>query len=157
MATEVSGNPSFSCWSVIIIRSVWPVKMEKIGYPETSVSPYAARHPTSAKASPTSGWVIYHLYWASLFSQYTKRKHRPMERLQNMITAGRGGGHGKERKLLVRGWWKSVWILSLTQQSAADRVFCYERVLYHLHEIFPADGGSRFLWNVSKSVAKNTK
>jgi hypothetical protein len=74
-----------------------------------------------------------------------------MERLHTMITAGKEGRHGKESKLLGRGWWKCVWILSLTLQSAADRVLCYRLILYHLHEVVPADGGSRFLWNITKS------
>jgi len=68
-----------------------------------------------------------------------------MERLQT-ITVGRGGRHGEERKLLGRGWWKCVWILSLTQQPAAGRVFYYERAVYRVHAVFPSavpkrDGG----------------
>ena len=67
-----------------------------------------------------------------------------MERLET-ITAARGERHGEERKLLGTGWWKCVWILSLTQQSVADRAFCHERVVYGLHAVFPADGGRRIL------------
>jgi hypothetical protein len=156
MATDVSDKPSFPCWRVIIFRAVWPVKMEKIGYPETSVSPYATWHLRRTKASRTSGWLIYQLCWATLLSQWTKRKHRQMERLYTMITAGKGGRHGEKRVLLGRGWWKCVWILSLTQQCAADRVFCYVRVVCRLHAVFPTDVGKRFLWNFTKSLAENT-
>jgi hypothetical protein len=74
-----------------------------------------------------------------------KGKYRKRERLQTMITDGRGGRHGEGRKLLGRGWWKCVWILSLTQLSAADRVFCYERARYHVHDLYPTVGGSRLL------------